>query len=202
MNTKNLTFAIMMGALGTALFAISFYAPIAPSVAFDLSLLGVLIAGYYGGPKVGFLTGLIAGILPGIIFGPLGSGGVLGLIALPFGKGLTGLSAGLISSTIKLNQKPRLSLLAIPSTFTAYIPEALFTWGYFFLILMDPATGTSSGTFVFSTVILPKALIEVGIISIIMVVLLRSKSFSSYVKSHFFQKNEIKGNITGTKLET
>lgn len=198
MNTKNLTFAIMMGALGTALFALSFYAPIAPSVAFDLSLLGVLIAAYYGGPKVGFLTGLIAGILPGIIFGPLGSGGILGLIALPFGKALTGLSAGLIASAIKFSQKPRLAPLAIPSTYLAYIPEALFTWGYFFFILIDPATGTSAGTFVFSTVILPKALIEVGIISVIMVVLLRSKSFSSYVKSHFFLKNEIKGNITGT----
>ena len=87
MNTKNLTFAIMMGALGTALFAISYYvAPIAPSLAFDFSLIGVLVAGYYGGPKLGFLTGLIAGILPGIMFGPLGSGGVFGLIGLPIGQ--------------------------------------------------------------------------------------------------------------------
>src|SRR5665647_957257 len=84
MNTKNLTLAIMMGALGTALFTISYYlAPIAPSLAFDFSLIGVLVAGYYGGPKLGFLTGLIAGILPGIMFGPLGTGGICLLYTSP-----------------------------------------------------------------------------------------------------------------------
>jgi hypothetical protein len=185
MNTKNLTFAIMMGALGTALFAISYYiAPIAPSLAFDFSLIGVLVAGYYGGPKLGFLTGLIAGILPGIMFGPLGSGGVFGLIGLPFGKALTGMTAGLIASGIKFDQKSRSAVLAIPSTFLAYIPESLFTWGYFVLLL-----GTIVGTAVFSTVI-AKALIEVAIMSVVMMVLLRNKGFSCYVRSHFFsQKN-------------
>src|SRR5665647_2103166 len=108
MNTKNLTLAIMMGALGTALFTISYYlAPIAPSLAFDFSLIGVLVAGYYGGPKLGFLTGLIAGILPGIMFGPLGSGGVFGLIGLPFGKALTGMTAGFISCLLYTSPSPR-----------------------------------------------------------------------------------------------
>ena len=65
MNTKTLTFALMMGALGAALFSVSYYiAPIAPSIAFDFSLIGVLIAGFYGGPKLGFITGIFAGILP------------------------------------------------------------------------------------------------------------------------------------------
>ncbi len=185
MNTKKLTFAIMMGALGSALFAISYYiAPIAPSIAFDFTLIGVLVAGYYGGPKVGFLTGLIAGILPGIMFGPLGSGGVFGLIGLPFGKALTGMSSGLIASTLKFDQKSSRVILAIPATFLAYIPEGLFTWGYFVFLL-----GTITGTAVFSTIIV-KAIIEVAIMSVIMVVLLRNNGFSCYVRSHFFSQSK------------
>ncbi len=179
MNTKSLTFALMMGALGTALFLISYYtAPIAASLAFDLSLIGVLVAAYYGGPKIGFLTGLIAGILPGIMFGPLGSGGALGLIALPLGKAMTGLTAGYLSSTIKFGQS-RSAALAIPATFIAYIPEALFTWGYFLILL-----GTVVGTAVFTTV-LAKGLVEIAIMSIIMVALLKNNGFSCYVRSHF-----------------
>jgi hypothetical protein len=171
----------MMGALGTALFGISYYiAPIAPSLAFDFSLIGVFVAGYYGGPKIGFLTGLIAGILPGIMFGPLGTGGIFGLIGLPFGKALTGMMAGLLSSTLKIGKKNQPSILAIPSTFIAYIPESLFTWGYFVLLL-----GTTVGTAVFSTVLV-KALLEVGIMSVVMAALLRNNGFSCYVRSHFF----------------
>jgi hypothetical protein len=189
MNTKSLTFAVMMGALGTALFAISYYvAPIAPSLAFDFSLIGVLVAGYYGGPKLGFLTGLIAGILPGIMFGPLGTGGILGLLGLPFGKALTGMTAGLLSSGIKFGEKSRPALLAIPTTLIAYIPESLFTWGYFVLLL-----GTTVGTAVFSTVLV-KALIEIAAMSLVMVALLRNNGFSCYVRAHFVGKSNIKTN--------
>jgi LytS/YehU family sensor histidine kinase len=179
LNTKNLTFALMMGALGTALFLVSYYtAPIAASIAFDLSLIGVLVAGYYGGPKIGCLTGVIAGILPGIMFGPLGTGGALGLIALPLGKALTGLTAGYLSATLKFGQS-RTAALAIPATFIAYVPEALFTWGYFIILL-----GTTVGTTVFST-ILVKGLIEVAIMSFIMTALLKNNGFSCYVRNHF-----------------
>ena len=188
MNTKNLTFALMMGALGTALFAVSYYvAPIAPSLAFDFSLIGVLVAGYYGGPKIGFLTGLFAGILPGIMFGPLGTGGIFGLVGLPFGKALTGMTAGFISSGIKFGQKSRPAVLAIPSTFLAYVPESLFTWGYFVFLL-----GTIVGTTVFLT-ILTKALIEVAVMSVVMMALLRNNGFSCYVRSHFLPQSNASG---------
>jgi hypothetical protein len=184
MNTKQLTFALMMGALGAALFGISFtVAPIAPSLAFDFSLIGVLVAGYYGGPKIGFLTGLIAGILPGIMFGPLGTGGVFGLLGLPFGKALTGMTAGLISSGIKFGQQNRPSILALPSTFLAYVPESLFTWGYFVFLL-----GTVVGTSVFLTV-LTKSLIEILIMGVIIAALLKNKGFSNYIRSHFLPQN-------------
>jgi len=177
-----------MGALGTALFAVSYYvAPIAPSIAFDFSLIGVLVVGYYGGPKIGFITGLFAGILPGIMFGPLGTGGIFGLVGLPFGKALTGMTAGFISSGIKFGQKSRPAVLAIPSTFLAYIPESLFTWGYFVFLL-----GTVVGTTVFLT-ILTKALIEITIMSVVMMTLLRNNGFSCYVRSHFLSQSNASG---------
>jgi riboflavin transporter FmnP len=186
MNTKSLTFALMMGALGTALFAISYtVAPIAPSVAFDFSLIGVLVASYYGGPKLGLITGLVAGILPGLMFGPLGQGGVLGLIGLPVGKALTGMSAGLLASAIKFDKKCRPAALAIPATLLAYIPESLFTWGYFILLL-----GTTVGTIVFSSIIV-KAIIEVTIMGVIMMILIRNKGFSSYVRQHFIVQDRL-----------
>lgn len=184
LRTKNLTFALMMGALGTALFAVSYtIAPIAPSLAFDFSLIGVLVAGYYGGPKIGFLTGLFAGILPGIMFGPLGTGGIFGLLGLPLGKALTGMTVGFISKGIKFGFGSRSAFLAIPSTFLAYVPEGFFTWGYFIFLL-----GTVVGTTVFLS-ILTKALIEVAIMSVIMMALLRNNGFSCYVRSHFISQN-------------
>ncbi len=184
MNTKKLTFALMMGALGAALFAISYsVAPIAPSVAFDFSLIGVLIAGYYGGPKLGFFTGLIAGILPGIAFGPLGSGGVFGLLGLPFGKALTGMTAGFISSGVKFGRRSRPAVLAIPTTLLAYVPESLFTWGYFVFLF-----GATVGTTIFIS-ILTKALIEVTIMGVVMMALLRNIGFTHYVRSHFLMQN-------------
>jgi riboflavin transporter FmnP len=180
MNAKNTSFALMMGALGAALFAISYYAaPIAPSIALDFSLIGVLIAGFYGGPTLGFVTGLFAGILPGIMFGPLGTGGVFGLLGLPFGKALTGMTAGFISKGVKFEQKPRLTLLAIPLTFLAYIPESIFTWGYFVFLLQFEV-----GTSVFLTV-LAKALVEIAIMSVVMAALLRNTGFSCFVRAHF-----------------
>jgi riboflavin transporter FmnP len=190
MNTKSLTFAVMMGALGSALFAISYsITPIAPSIAFDFSLIGVLVAGYYGGPKTGFLTGLIAGILPGIMFGPMGQGGALALVALPFGKALTGMMVGLLSTRIKFGQKPKLAILAIPATLLAFIPETLFTWGYFLLLFRE---NMALGTTVYLTV-LTKALIEVPIMGIVMMVLLRNNGFSCYVRSRFFPENTANG---------
>jgi LytS/YehU family sensor histidine kinase len=180
MNAKNTAFALMMGALGAVLFAFSYYAtPIAPSIAFDFSLIGVLIAGFYGGPTLGFVTGIFAGVLPGIMFGPLGTGGVFGLIGLPFGKALTGMTAGFISKAVKFERKPRLAFLAIPLTFLAYIPESIFTWGYFVFLLQFEA-----GTSVFLTVI-AKALIEITIMSVLMVALIRNAGFSRYVRAHF-----------------
>jgi riboflavin transporter FmnP len=196
MDAKRISFALMMGALGTALFAVSFYAgPIAPGVAFDFSLIAAFIAGFYGGPTVGFISGLFVGILPGIMFGPLGMGGVLGLVGLPFGKALSGLTAGLIAKGLKFGQKPRSSLLGIPSTLLAYVPESIFTYAYFVFLL-----GIEAGAATFFTFILPKALVEVSIMSVIMAALLGNKGFSDFVRAHF-TKIDNKENSSDGKQE-
>ena len=181
MDTKKLTFALMMGALGSALFAISYYAgPIAPGIAIDFSLLAVFIAGFYAGPTTGFVAGIIAGILPGIMFGPMGMGGVAGLIGLPLGKALSGLTSGLIAKGLKLGQRPRSSLWGMPSTYLSYVPEAVFTYAYFILLL-----GIATGGTVFFTSILPKALVEVTIIGVIISALMGNAGFSNFVRVHF-----------------
>jgi LytS/YehU family sensor histidine kinase len=183
MNTKSTTFTLMMGALGTALFAISYsLGQIAPSVALDFSLIGAFIAGFYGGPIIGFTSGLFVGILPGVMFGPLGMGGAMGLIGLPLGKALSGLTAGLIAKGLKFGQKPRSSLLGISATLLAYVPECIFTYGYF-IILSGPVSGPAT----FFIYILPKALLEVVIISVIMAALMGNSGFSNFVKAHLTQ---------------
>lgn len=187
MNTKNLAFAIMMGALGNVLFLISFYAgPITEGVALDLSLIGVLIAGFYGGPIAGLTAGLIAGILPGIMFGPLGTGGALGLIGLPVGKALTGLTIGLLSKGLKLQQRTRQSLITVPVTLLAYVPEGIFTLAYFSVLLPLFIGGMLPWAVI--TTILLKATVEVIVMSVIMAALAGNKGFKDFVTANFIGK--------------
>jgi len=174
----------MMGALGNGLFVISYaIGQIAPGVAIDLSLLAVLIAGIYGGPKAGFATGLIAGIIPGIMFGPAGTGGVLGLIALPFGKGLTGLTVGLFATGLNLSSKRLKALIVTPVTLLAYIPEGIFTYAYF-SALLPYFFNQFIPDFIVSGIMI-KAVIEVAIMGFIMAALLSNKGFNNFVSAYF-----------------
>jgi riboflavin transporter FmnP len=185
MNTKQLTFIIMMGALGNALFIISsLVGQVAPGIALDFSLIAVLIAGVFGGPVAGLVTGLIAGIGPGIMFGPAGNGGILGLIGLPIGKALTGVLAGLIVTRLKLNEGHHSSWLGVPLTLTSYVPEGLFTYAYFSVLLplftMKPALNIA----IISTIMI-KAVIEVTIISFLIAALLGNKGFNDFIRAYF-----------------
>lgn len=186
----------MMGVLGNLLFAVSNYAGyLSPGVALDFSLVAVFIAGLYGGPLIGFTTGLFVGILPGIVFGPLGMGSWLGLIGLPLGKGLSGLTAGIISRSIRLGQKPHSFILAIPSTLLAYVPECLFTFAYF-AYLMPVFLGSGSAD-VFIAFILPKALGEVTIISFLMASLIGNHGFSDFMSRYFMTQYAVPKSGTG-----
>ena len=185
MNTKKLAFAIMMGALGNVLFLVSFYTgQIAQGIALDLSLLGVFIAGLYGGPLTGLIAGLIAGVLPGVMFGPLGSGGVLGLIGLPVGKALTGLTIGLLAKGLKLQHITRQSLITAPITLLAYLPEGIFTFVYF-SILLPLFSGNGIMPMAIIVTILLKAVGEVIVMSVIMAALAGNTGFRDFVTARF-----------------
>ena len=184
MNPKKLTLAIMMGALGNVLFLLSYVVgQIAPGVSFDFSLIAVLIAGLYGGPVAGLTAGAIAGLLPGLMYGPLGTGGVLGLIGLPVGKALTGLTIALLVRIVNLHQRNHASIITVPTVIASYIPEGVFTYIYFSYLLplfMEQQIGTA----IIATIMI-KAIIEVVIMSFIMAALIGNKGFNDFIKAHF-----------------
>ena len=183
MDSKAVAFIAMMSALGNVLFLISYYlGPIAQGVALDFSLVGVFIAGLYGGPLVGFITGLFAGVLPGIYFGPLSTGSWLGLIGLPIGKSLTGLTAGLLYKGFKVNKRNRQSILTVPLVAASYIPEFIFTIFYFVSLLPFFIGGGGAGILVF---VLPKAWAEIIVMSFLMAALVGNQGFSKFVNNFF-----------------
>lgn len=213
MDAKTISFALMMGVLGNVLFAVSYYTGnlIPGIIAIDFSLVAAYIAGFYGGPLIGFVSGLLIGILPGIMFGPMGISSWLGLFSLPLGKGLTGLTAGLVGRGLGLGRRPYSSLLAVPATLFSYVPEFLYTYVHFaylipFFLGMDKITiGTSvfsMGNF-FLILILPKAISEVAIISLLMSALIGNRGFNDFI-GRFFVKPYISSNLKqkNPKLKT
>ena len=184
MDAKTISFTLMMGVLGNVLFAVSYYTGnLAPGIAIDFSLIAVFIAGFYGGPLIGFVSGLFVGIFPGIMFGPMGMSSWLGLFGLPLGKGLTGLTAGIIARGLSLGRIPYSSIFAVPATLLAYIPECIFTYCYFAYLM--PFFLGSGGPLIFIYYILPKALGEVTIMSFLMAALRGNHGFSDFVGKFF-----------------
>ena len=190
MDSRTIAFMALMGALGNILFLFSYYVgPIIPGeVGLDLALMTVFIAAFYGGPFIGFLTGLFAGILPGIYFGPLGLGSWLGLICLPLGKALTGFTAGLFYKGLDVDQRPRKSILTIPSVLVSYIPEFIFTIAYFVVLLPNLIGGGGVGILAF---VLPKGWVEVVFISFFMASLVGNRGFSTFI-SNFIARYKTK----------
>jgi hypothetical protein len=182
----------MMGALGNSLFLISQAASGIGSIggvslALDFSLLAVFIVGIYAGPKSGFVTGLIAGIIPGIVLGTAPFGVILNVVAIPLGKGLTGLTIGLLATNIKIENKLHKALLFIPLILIAYIPEGIFTYTYFMALLPIFLSKTMAAAGVYT--ILTKAIIEVSIMSLIIAALVNNKSVNNFIEAHFKTKS-------------
>jgi len=199
MNARTITFILMMGVLGNMLFAISSYAmPLSLGISLDLSLIAVFIAGYYGGPVVGFISGLFVGIFPGIMYGPLGFGQWLGLIGLPFGKALTGLTSGLLSRGLKLGQRPYSSVLAVPLTLLSYIPEGIFTYAYFEFMLPIFVGGGVTLAILYS--IMLKAFSEVTIMGFLMAALIGNHGFNDFI-SRFFTKPSMTPKFIASKSD-
>ena len=87
----------------------------------------------------------------------------LSLFGLPLGKAITGLTAGFLSKGFKLNNRKN-SLTMIPTTLISYIPEGIYTYGYF-AFLMPFFLGLDALGSVFIIYILPKAIAEIVIIT-------------------------------------
>ncbi|MCS7120400.1 MAG: hypothetical protein RMJ07_01860 [Nitrososphaerota archaeon] len=198
MKTKTIAFVGLMGALANILFIISYHVgPIVPGVSLDLSHISIFVASIYGGPLTGLLTGVIGGILPGVYYGPLGSGGWLGLIGLPVGKALSGLTAGILSRSL-WKQKSGKSLVIIPMVLASYVPECIFTIVYFVSLLPFFIGRGGTGLLAF---VLPKAWAEIIFISVFMAALAGNTGFNSFVNSFFLdQKSESGKEVERTML--
>lgn len=199
MNAKQTAFIAMMSALGLLLSAISLnVAPWLSSVgqsgaALDLSHIATFIAAIFGGPIIGAIVGFLSGIYAGYYFGyVLGTLGILSVIGVPFGKALTGLTAGFLYKKLKINNSPRSSTLTVPIILVSYIPECLFTISYFLYIVVY-AIGYPM-TFMIPIVI-PKAWIEIAIMSLLMGALAGNTGFKEFI-FRFFYTQKMKSQST------
>jgi len=189
MDAKQTAFVAMMSALGLLLSAISLNAaPLLTTVgqsgaALDLSHIATFIAAIFGGPYIGAMVGFLSGIYAGYYFGyVMGSLGVLSLIGVPFGKALTGLTAGFLYKKLNSNQR---SSLTIPITLMSYIPECIYTISYFLYIVPYVYPAMSFMTLMISIVI-PKAWIEITVMSILMGALAGNIGFKEFIMKFFY----------------
>jgi LytS/YehU family sensor histidine kinase len=190
MDAKQTAFVAMMSALGLLLSAISLnVAPLLTAVgqsgaALDLSHIATFIAAIFGGPYVGAMVGFLSGIYSGYYFGyVMGSLGVLSLIGVPFGKALTGLTAGFLYKRLKINNSSRSSTITIPITLISYIPECIYTIFYFLYIVLY-VYGTAMSFMI--PIVIPKAWIEITVMSIIMGALAGNIGFKEFILRFFY----------------
>ena len=102
----------------------------------------------------------------------------LGLIGLPIGKALTGLTTGAFCKLFNVNQSAHPSILTVPIVLMGYIPECLFTI-FFFLVLVPYFFGWASVSLLIS--ILVKAWIEIGVMSVLMGALTGNGGFNTFM---------------------
>jgi LytS/YehU family sensor histidine kinase len=191
-DTKQTSFVAMMSALGLLLSAISLNAaPLLGTVgqsgaALDLSHIATFVAAIFGGPYVGAMVGFLSGIYAGYYFGyVMGSLGVLSLVGVSFGKALTGLTAGFLYKKLKINSSPRSSTITVPITLISYIPECIYTILYFLYIVPYVYPAMSFMTLMIPIVI-PKAWIEITLMSILMGALVGNAGFKEFILRFFY----------------
>jgi uncharacterized membrane protein len=192
-NARQVVFVAMMAALGNVMFVISQTIFKTTQIALDLSHIGTLIAAVYGGPLTGLLTGFIVGIGPGLYFGYLGGSlGLLGVIGLPVGKALTGLTVGYLAKFLKMKGVKHSSWNVILATLMGYLPECIFTLFYFegLVVILLPEVAEkfimwfgSMHALVLS--ILTKAWVEMTLLGIFMSALVGNAGFNDFVNKVF-----------------
>lgn len=203
---RKIVFVALMGALGNVMFIVSQTIFKASQIALDLSHIGTFVAAVYGGPWIGFLTGLIVGIGPGLNFGYFGGTlGLLGVIGLPVGKALTGLTVGYITRFFKLENTKRSAWKISLTTLIGYVPESIFTVFYFeWLVVVLLPDVAASFTLYFGSIhllvlsILAKAWVEIALLSIFMGTLVGNNGFNDFV-TRVFTKSPIAPKIGAKK---
>ncbi|MEM2339243.1 MAG: hypothetical protein QXW83_03475 [Nitrososphaerales archaeon] len=186
LNSKQIAFIAMMGALGNILAFITIAPTVVKQVALDFSLIPVLIAGIFGGALIGGLTGIIAGLGPSLLFGFIyGQLGFLGF-TLSIGKGIVGVMIGLLTNYFKPFQ--RTTWVFIPLVLVAFIPECFWIILTFsiFVPLFIPSQAALSG---FLIPILVKAWFEIGVMSFFISALAGHEGFKSFVFSYMSKTN-------------
>src|SRR3972149_7935296 len=186
MNAKQVAFIAMMSALGLVISAISTnLAPFLTSVggqggaALDLSHVATFVAAIFGGPFVGAIVGFFGGIYAGYYFGyVVGSLGLLSLIGLPLGKALTGLTAGFLYRKLGINNRSKHSSLTVPVILASYVPECIYTI-FYFLYLAPYFYGVLMNFMI--PIVIPKAWIEVIVMSLLMGALAGNAGFREFI---------------------
>ena len=182
-NSRVAAFTAVMIALANVLSALSLGLTRVGQIGLDLSNIATFIAGIFGGPSIGFLVGLLGGVVAGVNFGLLGGLGWLGLIGLPLGKSLTGLTTGVLFRAFGVNRKTNRSLLTIPVVLLGYVPEFLFTVLFFIVLvpyLLGPAPWLTMGLLIS---ILAKAWLETSLMSVLMGALTGNAGFTTFITS-------------------
>jgi|YelNatPaOPRAMG01_1025707.scaffolds.fasta_scaffold08115_8 hypothetical protein len=179
---KCLVFTAVMSAVGNVLSAISILlVPIAPavpigpitiSVSFDMSHLATFLGAVQFGSSIGGLTGLVSGLVASYEYG-FSKGNIINGLAIPIGKAITGITAGLLLKVLRFQRGKRKNILfLLPSI--AYFPEAAYT-ALVFLVVLPQVVGVPSAMFYpVLVVILTKAWIEMIIIGLLLVAILNS----------------------------
>jgi hypothetical protein len=191
-SAKAVVFIAIMSALGNVLSFISItVSPIIPSIplgpisislALDLSHVTTFIAALFGGPLLGGSTGLIGGLVAAYQFG-FSQGNLVSGFAIPVGKALTGITAGVVIRAIFNPRKYR--MLIVPTTVASYIPEAVFT-AFIFIVVIPIVFRIPSALFTFIAVqILVKAFVEMVVMGLILATMLGNRGFKEYVEGFF-----------------
>jgi len=178
-NNKTVAYIAFMAALGTAvsILTINMVQLGVTQIALDLSHLGTFLVAIPGGPLLGAITGLIAGIYPGIAFGYIwGQLGIVGLIGLPVGKAMTGLTSGVLQRTLK---RPFFSVTV------GYAPECLFTiWLFVYLVpILTPIP--AQFVLVIALGIVTKAWMEILFMGFVMETVFLSRGIVSLLRTIF-----------------
>ncbi|NIO37689.1 hypothetical protein GTO27_08295 [Candidatus Bathyarchaeota archaeon] len=191
--SRKITFTALMATLGNVMFVASQTVLKTTQIALDLSHIGTLIAAVYGGPWMGFIAGLLVGIGPGLYFGYLGGSlGLLGLVGLPIGKALTGLTVGYLARALQVNTAEHSSWKIVAATLIGYVPESIFTLFYFeglVAVLLPDVAALFASIFgslhVLVLSILTKAWVELALLGVFMAALVGNQGFSDFVNRIF-----------------